>query len=153
MFLIWSSSLITFFSVANKLYHLRAICKHFVHVLQLLTWQGRISDPTLKSKKGCENTQHTPALSMHTFQTSSFRKNQPEVFSAAFSSLYQKRKSACRFFPFGSYLYLLLLPNAFYFAHALLVFFPSENIQKAWRGLAAIVAIFWGRENKKVQLF
>lgn len=26
---------------------------------------------------------------------------------------------------------------------------PSENIQQALRGLAAIVAMFWGEENKK----
>jgi len=30
------------------------------------------------------------------------------------------------------------------------VFFPSENIQKALRSLAAIVAILWGEENKKM---
>ena len=58
--------LMTFPSEANKLYNLRAICKHFVHVLQLLTWQGNISDPTLSLKRGVQ-TRNTLPLSPCTF--------------------------------------------------------------------------------------
>lgn len=126
--MLWISSLNTLSSESNKLYNLPAICKHFVHVLQLLMWHGNISDPTLSLKKGVKTCNTLLFLSMHTLQSSSFRKNQPEVFSASFFSLCQKTKSVCRFFPFGEYLYLLLLPNAFYFSHGIFVSFPSEDI-------------------------
>lgn len=54
-----------------------------------------------KAKKGCENTQHTRVLSAHTLQTSSLRKKQTDIFSAAFFFLCQKTKSAGRFSLFG----------------------------------------------------
>lgn len=101
-----------------------------------------------KSNKGYKSTQHTLILCAHTLQTSSLRKKQTDVFSAAFFFLCQKTKSAGRFFLFGYYLYLLL-PNALQLSHSLLVFIPLEYNQKALRGLAAVAPIFWGGEDKK----
>lgn len=74
LFLIWSSSLVTLSSQANKFYNLHAIYKHFIHFLQLLTLLAKYIRSNTKSKKGCENTQHTRTLSIHTLQTSLFRK-------------------------------------------------------------------------------